>query len=30
MGTIVIRDEAYCQDYIRPHPNGRYGMYRLS
>lgn len=30
MGTIVIRDEAFCQDYIRPHPNGVYGVYRLS
>lgn len=30
MGTIIIRDPQYCADYIRPHPNGRYGVYRLS
>lgn len=30
MGTIIIRDPEYCADYIRPHPNGVYGVYRLS
>lgn len=30
MGMIIIRDPGYCADYIRPHPNGLYGVYRLS
>jgi len=30
MGNIIIRDPQYCADYIRPHPNGLHGVYRLS
>lgn len=27
---IIIRDPSYCKDFIRPHPNGLYQIYRLS
>lgn len=30
MRTIVIRDPAYCAQFIHPHPNGAYGLFRLA
>lgn len=30
MRTIVIRDPAYCAQFIHPHPNGAHGLFRLS
>lgn len=30
MGHIIIRDPDWCDDYVRPHPNGVHGVYRLS
>ncbi|MBY6277694.1 copper amine oxidase N-terminal domain-containing protein [Symbiobacterium thermophilum] len=30
MGTIVIRDPEYCAQFIRPHPSGAHGLFRLS
>lgn len=30
MGRIVIRDSAYCAQFIHPHPNGAYGLFRLA
>lgn len=30
MGRLIIRDPEFCLDYIRPHPNGVYGVYQLT